>query len=82
MASGTNGKKHERTNDRETRRRNADCIGSGGYKAWPAAGAEPEKWNIALEEKDAPAAGRPGIWGSPFSGTPIRFDDLAIAPVR
>ena len=51
-------------------------------KAWPAAGAEPEKWNIALEEKDAPAAGRPGIWGSPFSGTPIRFDDLAIAPVR
>ena len=51
-------------------------------KAWPAAAPEPAKWNISLEEKDAPAAGRPGIWGSPFSGTPIRFDDIAITPVR
>ena len=50
-------------------------------KAWPAAGAEPPKWSIALEEKDAPSAGRPGVWGSPFSGTPIRFDDLLIVPV-
>ena len=50
-------------------------------KAWPAAGAEPPKWGISLEEKDAPSAGRPGIWGSPFSGTPIRFDDLVIVPV-
>ena len=49
-------------------------------KAWPAAGAEPAKWSIALEESDAPSAGRPGIWGSPFSGTPIRFDDLVIVP--
>ena len=23
---------------------------------------------------------RPGIWGSPFSGTQIRFDDLAVVP--
>ena len=49
-------------------------------KAWPAASAEPPKWSISLEEKDAPSAGRPGIWGSPFSGTPIRFDDLVIVP--
>lgn len=59
---------------------------AGGWviegRAWPAGGAEPEKWNITLEEKDAPAAGRAGIWGSPFSGTPIRFDDLAITPIR
>ncbi len=51
-------------------------------KAWPASGVEPEKWSIALEEKDAPAAGRPGIWGSPFSGTPIRFDDIIISAMR
>ena len=49
-------------------------------KAWPAATAEPDQWNIALEQKDAPTAGRPGIWGSPFSGTQIRFDDLAVVP--
>ncbi len=51
-------------------------------KAWPASSAEPEKWNITLEENVAPAAGRPGIWGAPFSGTPIRFDDLAVTPIR
>ena len=50
-------------------------------KAWPATAAEPPKWSLALEEKDAPSAGPSGIWGSPFSGTPIRFDDLRIVPV-
>ncbi len=49
-------------------------------KAWPATGAEPKDWQISLELKDAPSAGRPGLWGSPYSGTPIRFDDLVIAP--
>ena len=49
-------------------------------KAWASTGAEPAKWSIALEENDAPSAGRAGIWGSPFSGTPIRFDDLAVVP--
>ena len=51
-------------------------------KAWPAGDAEPAKWTVALEEKDAPASGRPGLWGSPFSGTPIRFDDIAVTPIR
>lgn len=51
-------------------------------KVWPAGEGEPGTWNISLEEKNAPAAGRPGVWGSPFSGTPIRFDDLAVTPIR
>ena len=51
-------------------------------KVWPAGEGEPGSWSISLEEKDAPAAGRPGVWGSPFSGTPIRFDDLAVTPIR
>jgi hypothetical protein len=51
-------------------------------KAWPAASPEPEKWSIALETNEAPAAGRPGLWGNPFSGTPIRFDDIVITPIR
>ena len=51
-------------------------------KAWSAGDAEPEKWTVALEEKDAPASGRPGLWGSPFSGTPIRFDDIAVTAIR
>ena len=51
-------------------------------RAWPAGSPEPKDWTISLEEKDAPAAGRPGIWGSPFSGTPIRFDDLLVEPAH
>ncbi|HYR59461.1 MAG TPA: hypothetical protein VEO95_12560 [Chthoniobacteraceae bacterium] len=54
----------------------------GGYvvegKAWPASAAEPKDWQISLEVKDAPPTGRVGLWGSPFSGTPIRFDDLVV----
>jgi len=64
------------------------ALPSGGCrlegKAWPQAGqgdAEPPAWTLTLDEKTEPAAGRPGLWGSPFAGTPIRYDDLAVAPV-
>ena len=49
-------------------------------KAWPASSGEPKDWQVSLELKDAPSAGRAGLWGSPYSGTPMRFDDLVIAP--
>lgn len=51
-------------------------------KAWPAGSPEPEKPLISIEEKTEPSAGRAGIWGSPYAGTPIRFDDLLIAPLK
>ena len=47
-------------------------------KVWPKAGAEPEKWMIAADEKEQPQPGRPSVFGSPFAGTPIRFDDLKV----
>jgi hypothetical protein len=47
-------------------------------KAWPQTEAEPRDWTVTLEEKAEPQAGRASIWGSPISGTPIRFDDLAV----
>jgi hypothetical protein len=38
-----------------------------------AAPAAPQvRWEVAGEL----AAGRAAVWGSPYSGTPIRFDDL------
>jgi hypothetical protein len=46
--------------------------------AWPAESREPEPWGISYEDKEPVAAGRPAIWGSPFSGSPIRFDDLSV----
>ena len=45
-------------------------------KAWPQNGAEPMGWTLTFEEKEDPVAGRASVLGSPFSGTPIWFDDL------
>jgi hypothetical protein len=47
-------------------------------KAWTQDTPEPKDWQISLDEKTAPHDGRASIWGSPISGTPIRFDDLII----
>ncbi len=49
-------------------------------KAWTADAAEPAEWTIKFETPDAPPQGKAGVWGNPFSGTPIRFDDLVVAP--
>jgi hypothetical protein len=47
-------------------------------KVWLQSESEPKDWTIALDEKTAPRPGRPSFWGSPISGTPIRFDDLLL----
>lgn len=51
-------------------------------KAWLASAQEPATWNIVLEETNAPPTGRASLWGSPFSGTPIRFDDVLLKPIK
>ena len=50
-------------------------------KAWKQGAAEPREWAISHPEKMELPAGRASIWGTPFSGTPIRFDDLAVTAV-
>lgn len=47
-------------------------------KAWPSTQLEPARWSISLESSAEPPSGRPGLWGSPFSGKPIRFDELVV----
>ena len=47
-------------------------------KVWRVGEPEPAAASIMSEEKDEPTPGRASIWGSPFSGTPIRYDDLAV----
>lgn len=47
-------------------------------KAWPAAGAEPPQSTITFEEKEAPPTGRASIFASPYSTTPIRFDNIKL----
>ena len=55
---------------------------AGGWKiegkAWTDGSDEPTTWNITTEDSEELPPGRAGIFGSPFSGTPIRYDDLSV----
>lgn len=46
-------------------------------KAWQGT-AEPAEWTAKFDTAALPA-GMAGVWGMPFSGTPIRFDDLKVS---
>jgi hypothetical protein len=50
-------------------------------KAWAESEAEPAKWMISTSLSEQPIQGRASVFGSPFSGTPIRFDDLKVSRV-
>jgi hypothetical protein len=51
-------------------------------KVWPPGANEPLAWMISADEKDEPLAGRPSVFGSPFSGTPIWYDDLRVEKAK
>jgi len=57
---------------------------SGGWKVegkvWTEGDPEPAAWTVSFAEPEDPIAGRAAVWGNPFSGTPIRFDDLKVTP--
>ncbi len=47
-------------------------------RAWPADAPEPAAWTITYQAPEPPPTGKAAVWGNPFSGTPIRFDDLEV----
>ena len=48
-------------------------------KAWPQGAPEPPSWTVSAEHKpDSLLSGRASLSGSPFSGTPIQFDNLKV----
>jgi len=47
-------------------------------KVWTEGSAEPGGWLLETAVKEEPPAGRASVFGSPFSGTPIQFDDLTV----
>jgi hypothetical protein len=51
-------------------------------KVWAATAAEPEQWSIVHEVLESPGSGKAGIWGTPYAGTPILFDDLRVEAVE
>ncbi len=62
-------------------RKTGDGVALEG-KIWPQGSAEPGAWQITFADKDPAPPGRPSIWGNPFSGTPIQFDDLVVTPAK
>ncbi|MDB5294408.1 MAG: hypothetical protein JWO31_391 [Phycisphaerales bacterium] len=51
-------------------------------KAWADGEPEPAGWTIAATDDAAPPKGRASVWGHPYAGTPIRFDDLSAGPAK
>ncbi len=49
---------------------------------WPEKSAEPKESVITFSNKTKPVAGRASIWGSPYSGTPIQFDELKVSSLE
>jgi hypothetical protein len=47
-------------------------------RAWASGTSEPKNWPISVEVSEAPPAGKASIWGAPYSGKPILFDDLSV----
>lgn len=47
-------------------------------KVWPDGKKAPAKPSITHKETKEPRNGKPSIWGSPYSGTPIRYDDIVV----
>ncbi|HMP83598.1 MAG TPA: hypothetical protein PKA41_12935 [Verrucomicrobiota bacterium] len=47
-------------------------------KAWADGSAEPSAWRIEFQSAEKPPTGRSSVTGSPFSGKPIQFDDVAV----
>jgi hypothetical protein len=51
-------------------------------RAWADGTPEPKDWSISFEVSEAPPAGKASIWGAPYSGKPILFDDLSFISLR
>lgn len=47
-------------------------------KAWPADAAEPAEPTIKADAKGLKGQGKAGVWGTPYSQTPIYFDDITV----
>ena len=44
--------------------------------------AKPSAPMLSYDESAEPTPGRASIWGMPYSGTPIQFDDLVLKPIE
>ncbi len=47
-------------------------------KAWSEQINEPAGWQIDHESTEAPTQGKASLWGQPYAGKPIQYDDITI----
>jgi hypothetical protein len=50
-------------------------------RVWADGKKAPAKPTITHKEAKEPRNGKPSIWGSPYSGTPIRYDDIVVKKI-
>jgi hypothetical protein len=51
-------------------------------RVWTDETPEPKDWSISFEVPEVPPAGKASIWGAPYSGKPIMFDDLSVISLQ
>lgn len=51
-------------------------------KCWQEGGQEPTTATLGFEDTQAPPSGRASVGAMPYSGTPIRFDDLTVSEAK
>ncbi len=51
-------------------------------KVWKDGDAEPADWQINHSTDQKPNPGKASAWAAPFSGQPVRFDDLLVEAVK
>ena len=51
-------------------------------KVWKDGDAEPAEWQITHESDQKPNPGKASAWAAPFSGQPVRFDDVLVEAVK
>lgn len=63
-------------------RKSSDGVWKVEGKVWTRGQPEPADWTVTFEDKEEPPAGRASLWGSPFSGTAISYDDVKVTTVE
>jgi hypothetical protein len=59
-------------------RKTADGSFQVDGKAWKQGEPEPKEWQISRADKAEVPPGPQSIWGMPYAGTPIQFDDILV----
>ena len=63
-------------------RRTGDRSWTTRGKVWVEAQPEPKDWTIEFLDDTEPFSGNASVWGKPFSGTPIRYDDFKVVKME